>query len=385
MSNKSEYTEQDLIHLGKRFNNTKRNYLLVNPLQGKHIPVSPNKSLEMVKVLSDKVALKYPKANLVIGFAETATAIGFMVAKALGENCNYITTTRENPAGSYFEFKEEHSHAVDQKLYDENLDKFLSLTEEIILVDDELTTGKTVINFINQLKEKYPVINNKKIIAVSIINRINVKNEELLKTKGVLCEYLIKPSNSEYEKIVEEFNIKAQTDYYEKDKLIFPDITVITVPKYINNFIKGVNLKSFNQELEIITNKAVASIKSKLENSDNILVLSTEEFMYQGIALGNLIEELKLVNSVSFHATTRSPIGICDSETYPVKNGFRLNSFYEIERPTYIYNLKKYDKAIIYTDSNCSGAIEIALGKLVGILKSFEIKDIIFLKGGFDV
>ena len=42
-----EYAEQDVLQLGKRIHNTKRSYLLVNPLQAKHIPVSPTKTYEM--------------------------------------------------------------------------------------------------------------------------------------------------------------------------------------------------------------------------------------------------------------------------------------------------------------------------------------------------
>ena len=35
-----EYTEKDLVKIAKRENNPKRNYLVVDPLQGKHIPVA---------------------------------------------------------------------------------------------------------------------------------------------------------------------------------------------------------------------------------------------------------------------------------------------------------------------------------------------------------
>ena len=34
---------EQLITIAKRENNTKRSYLYVNPLQGKHIPVSPSR------------------------------------------------------------------------------------------------------------------------------------------------------------------------------------------------------------------------------------------------------------------------------------------------------------------------------------------------------
>ncbi len=378
------YTEKDLIHLAKRFNNTKRNFLLVNPLQGKHIPVSPTKSIEMVSVLGDKVALKYPKANLVIGFAETATAIGFMVAKCLSKNCNYITTTRENLVGSHIEFKEEHSHAVEQKLYDENFKKYLSNTDEIILVDDELTTGKTVVNFINQLKKKYPEIKSKKIIAVSIINRLSYENLECLVAEGIFCEYLIKSSDMDYESFVEQFNINPQDDYFNiiKSNAV---INQIEVSKFNSCFIKGVNCENFSNECENIAIEALDIIKKDLNKNDDILILGTEEFMYQGIVLGRLIEDKNIVNSVKFHATTRSPIGVCNSEIYPIKNGYKINSFYDLERTTFIYNLQNYDKVIVFTDSSEENSRENAISGLFEVLKAFGVREIIFLKGGLNV
>ena len=37
------YTAADTLRIAKRYNNPKRSYLLVNPLQAKHIPVSPRR------------------------------------------------------------------------------------------------------------------------------------------------------------------------------------------------------------------------------------------------------------------------------------------------------------------------------------------------------
>lgn len=48
-----EYTEKDLVKIAKRENNTKRNYLVVDPLQGKHIPVVPSKALDLFTALAD--------------------------------------------------------------------------------------------------------------------------------------------------------------------------------------------------------------------------------------------------------------------------------------------------------------------------------------------
>ena len=74
-----EYTEKDLVKIAKRENNTKRNYLVVDPLQGKHIPVVPSKALDLFTALADTFREKYKDEKLLlVGFAETATAIGVM-------------------------------------------------------------------------------------------------------------------------------------------------------------------------------------------------------------------------------------------------------------------------------------------------------------------
>ena len=85
----------EIASLAKRENNTKRNYLVINKYQGKHIPVSPGKALDMFSALAELVRRRYPNERLlVVGFAETATAIGETLAAEL--DTYGIHTTREN-------------------------------------------------------------------------------------------------------------------------------------------------------------------------------------------------------------------------------------------------------------------------------------------------
>ena len=49
------YTETNLIRIARRENNTKRNYLVVNMLQGKHIPVSPSIAFNMFESLAQNI------------------------------------------------------------------------------------------------------------------------------------------------------------------------------------------------------------------------------------------------------------------------------------------------------------------------------------------
>ena len=79
------YTEQGVVRIARRENNNKRKYLVVNRLQGKHVPVKPGEALSMFGALADTLKGKYEAEKLlVVGFAETATAIGAAVAAELG-------------------------------------------------------------------------------------------------------------------------------------------------------------------------------------------------------------------------------------------------------------------------------------------------------------
>ena len=87
-----DYTSNNTLRIAKRFQNLKRPYLLVNPLQAKHIPVQPAAALDMMGTLGDLLARNYPETRLVIGFAETATAIGAVVAERIAPECVYVHT-----------------------------------------------------------------------------------------------------------------------------------------------------------------------------------------------------------------------------------------------------------------------------------------------------
>ena len=49
--NKSSFDIEDLVHICKRENNKKRQFLFVNKYQGKHIPATPSKVLKLFSEL----------------------------------------------------------------------------------------------------------------------------------------------------------------------------------------------------------------------------------------------------------------------------------------------------------------------------------------------
>ena len=353
-----EYSADDVLTLAKRYKNTKRQYLLVDPLQGKHLPVEPEKALEMFHTLGRGLAEKYPDTRLIIGFAETATAVGAGVS-ACFENCIYIHTTREEipEVESWAEFLEEHSHAAEQKLCAEHLGEWIDHTGTVILVDDEISTGKTLINIVSQMKAMFPALSGKRIVAASIINRVSEENTAWLLENGILSECLVKIPNTDFSEAVSGIEVTAAVRHdavCETEKsLLYDEISpeiLLPDPR------RGMSFRFYERRMSLLANEVVSLLENENKVFGDCLVLGTEECMYPALAIGDRMKKQGFAESVQMHATTRSPIGISDREGYPIRSGYSLDSFYEVGRQTFIYNLRKRDLVLIVTDAKGTGS-----------------------------
>jgi len=176
--------------------NPRRAQLLVSRLLGKHVPTDPRlvraSGLLLGGLVADALAGRPARSlpvdllhaairdepgtaitlgrtagagtvavdALVLGFAETATALGHCVAEALsaaGSGADYLHSTRRpvdgiDAAGG---FAEEHSHATDHLLLPVD-PALLRGGRPLVLVDDELSTGRTVLNTIAALHRVTP-------------------------------------------------------------------------------------------------------------------------------------------------------------------------------------------------------------------------------------
>ncbi len=360
------YTAAEVLRVAKRFKNTRRNYLLVNPLQAKHLPVRPTVALEMMDSLGQLVAEKFSAARLVVGFAETATAIGAVVAKNLADDCFYLQTTRENFAGNFVEFLEEHSHAPEQKLFADNLSTLIDRTPEVVFVDDELSTGKTLRNIVRQLKKSFPALDGKKICAASIINRLSEENLAALADEKISCVSLVK-LNETFD--ASNFQVTEAQSVMPADKNFSSHELKFTVDPR-----RGVEVGKYFAQCDAAGNFVVDLLKRENISGD-VLILGTEEFMLPAIVAGSRLEAENF--SVVTHSTTRSPIGICDAENYPIRAGFKLRSFYDATRTTFVYNLRHYDAAVVMTNAqNFSAGLDDLISALNvhGVEKIFIVR-----------
>lgn len=157
--------------------NPKRAHLLVSNVLGKHIPQSPSVVYGQGIALGRRVReLLGPEADsaLVLGYAETATGLGHSVADGLG-GVTYLHSTRRPVPGVARAggFEESHSHATSHLLLPEDSGLLVG-AGPLVLVDDEFSTGNTVINTIRDLHERYP---RKRYVVVALVDMRSAADE----------------------------------------------------------------------------------------------------------------------------------------------------------------------------------------------------------------
>ena len=350
------YQQKDLVRIAKRENNTKRNYLVVDPLQGKHVPVTPSAALNLFKNLAAKLQGKYEGERLLlIGFAETATAIGAQAAITLGTK--YIQTTREViPDARYLFFSEAHSHATEQKLVKDDIDRVINDIDRIVFIEDEVTTGNTIMNIIKIITKEYQ--KKIKFAVASLLNGMTEESLKIYQDEKIELHYLVKTDHSGYGAVAEQYRcdglyICAIPENHTHESA---DIDVqseknmrehiISIPGWMNAR-RFVDAKQYEAACRKLAETVIA--ETGVKQGERVLVIGTEEFMYPALLTGYEIEKMGCV--VRCHSTTRSPIAVSTEEEYPLHCRYELCSLYDPERKTFIYDLENYDRVIVMTDS----------------------------------
>lgn len=375
------YTADDVFALARRRHNTKRTYLLINPLQAKHIPVRPSLAVGMMSCLGDRIAEKAPGASLVIGFAETATAVAAFAAERLGPGCGYIHTTREPlPAGGdRIGFLEEHSHAAEHELYCGFIGERIAGASAVVFVDDEISTGKTLINAVTRLRERFPALREKQTVAASLISRLSPRDEERLSCAGIESVSLVMMPWEDLTEAAERFEISDPVDCTGDGTV--PSANTIAFRSPLPDPRLGVDIGVYLRFCRDEAAFLAPALLKMADDGEEILVLGTEECMLPALVLG--LEMEKSGAMIKCHAATRSPIGVCAAPGYPITSGYRLRSMYDSGRTAYIYDLAPYSLAAVVTDARPGNAAGRA--DLKRALEAAGCRRVVFIEGGCDV
>lgn len=384
--------EKILFEMATR-NNEKRRFLFVSKVIGKHMSVKPIPSLTLTRLLAmhyyeqskgcqaenrSKVISSAKDLNtsyveesfegydvasqsLVIGFAETATGLGHGIFESLSNVMGYYHTTRDivEHNGQVIAFEEEHSHATTHKIY-ENPKMKLSDAKKIILVDDEISTGNTLINIMKSIHENFGVQ------SFDIVTILDWRNEE----NKLKVENFAKLNNIKvdvYSLLQGEIkSVSACTLALEdiRSNPLFSDMNNDTfedtdeVPKRVQLKLDGKknNLRvtgRFGLD-STMQNSLVKLLKKSAEEIQNYvlgktLVLGTEEFMYAPLKLAS-----NLKGDIQFKSVTRSPIYPDKLGSYPIKSGLKFKSLYNPTVDNYVYNLEeeKFDTILVMIEKN---------------------------------
>ncbi|MDR2523783.1 MAG: phosphoribosyltransferase family protein [Synergistaceae bacterium] len=343
----------------------KRPVLICNKLLAKHVPSSPRAALDYFRRLG-VLAAKTCRGEkvLVVGFAETATAVGAAAAAEI-PGAVYCHTTRELLPRDRLvvEFLEEHSHAVNQALY--LRPELWRRYDRIVFVEDEITTGKTILNFLRALREKEEIAQGVTVATLvfnacdeSVFSAFNAQSCSLTRLDGFLSKPMPIPVST---------GSPEPAPLSPEPPLNF---SVLGPPDPR----LGVGAEEYRAGCAALAREAAARIGGDDLRGKRVLVLGTEECMYPALVLGAEIEGIAA--SVRSHSTTRTPIVPQDSEGYPIQTRYSFPSLYDRGRTTYLYNVGIYDTVVIVTDALTGPGAD----SLVALLRARGNKKIYFVR-----
>ena len=180
----------DLLGFAAR-SNPRRPFLFVSKVLGRHIPCRPGLMRETYRLLTQDLA-DVPGPVWIIGMAETATGLAAGLADTLARTCGrsdvsiHHTTRMPLDLEPLAQFSESHSHAPSHLLYPPHpvLEDTFRATRTLVLVDDEISTGKTLAELAIRVLPYLP--NLDRVAIVSLVNWLNLVSRQGIEN-GLHC------------------------------------------------------------------------------------------------------------------------------------------------------------------------------------------------------
>ncbi|MFE7530670.1 phosphoribosyltransferase [Kitasatospora sp. NPDC057542] len=327
----------ELVGLALR-ENRKRAHLLVSNVLGKHVPQRPSvvhgAGLELGRRVRRLLGAEAAARAVVLGYAETATGLGHSVADGL--DAPYLHSTRRPvpgvaPLGG---FEEEHSHATSHLLLPAD-PALLAGDGPLVLVDDEFSTGQTVLNTIRELHARHP---RGHYVVVALVDlRSAADRQRLDRTAaelGVRLDLVATASGG----------VELPADLLERAERLIAEaaadapsqaVTPGTVPSAAAAPLVRVELDwpaglpdggrhgftaRDRDRLDTVLPRLAGQLAEALPaGAQRVLVLGFEELMYAPLRLADALAERLGGDRVRFSTTTRSPVLAVDDPGYAIR------------------------------------------------------------------
>jgi adenine/guanine phosphoribosyltransferase-like PRPP-binding protein len=385
----------DLVGLALR-RNPRRAHLLVSSVLGKHLPVRPGVAVATGRLLGELVAevlhlapfesvadssnsaywsrsaraavldkdpdpllaaldhrlLSRPVTPLtVLGFAETATSLGHLVADQLHAGCYVHSTRRKVPgvpvAGT---FEEGHSHATSHLLLPVPAE-LLDATDTLVLVDDELSTGTTALGTIAAVHRRRP--RRHYVVACLIDLRSPADRQRMSDLAASLeCRIDVVSLSRGAVHLPDGLLDAVRSAVTTLDHTADPETPLRSgpaelvrvalpwpweVPEGGRHGFLAADRPAFDAAVTAAASPLTAAIRSA--GAQRVVVLGTEELMYLPLRLAQRLAQDSGLE-ITFQSTTRSPVLPVDADGYPVRRQFRYaDPEGDAEAARFVYNV----------------------------------------------
>lgn len=337
----------------------KRGFLIVSKVLGKHIPVDPQRMEQTHRRLAELLSeAEVPGPVVLIALAETATALGQGVFEQFlrhtgRDDVLFLHTTRYRlrlPLA--FTFEESHSHATEHLLYRPVVDedaKLFAAARSLILVDDEISSGRTLVNLARAYRRLNPELKSVHLVC--------------------LTDWMGAARRAE---IAAELQIQVVFHRLLHGSLRFEPAAYFD-PGPIPNVVGGGDFKDAllprtggRQGLRRPLELDLSSVDAPW--AGRRLVLGTGEFSYPPYLLALRLRQQG--SEVHYQSTTRSPILLGGD----IRHVVEFTDNYGDEMPNYVYNLNpaEYDGITVcyetaplprsHTLAACLGARAVTFG-----------------------
>jgi Phosphoribosyl transferase/TRSP domain C terminus to PRTase_2 len=286
----------------------------------------------------DEASGDTPPGTVVLGFAETATALGHIVADVLC--APYLHSTRRKVPGvaAVGTFEEEHSHATSHQLLPAD-PSFFATRGPLVLVDDELSTGQTALNTIMALHSLAPRVQYVIAALVDLRSTADVQRmATVAATLGVdivvvaLSSGTIRlPSDildvgqslvaarEAADRIRRDNQIDRDSAWAAHSEPAFGSRVAVAWPRELREGARHGFTPEDKHLLACSMTAAASGLAGSFAGAE-ILVLGYEELMYAPLLLAlALVDQVPAEARVRFSTTTRSPILAVDDSGYAVR------------------------------------------------------------------
>lgn len=324
-------------------------------------------------------------APLVLGYAETAVALGHSVARAL-PGAAYLHSTRRavtgfSPVGG---FEEEHSHATSHLL----LPADTGLVEgddaahhPLVLVDDELSTGTTVRNTLTALHRLAP---RERYVVAALVDLRSADDEDRLAAHAAALGARVDvvalvrgrvdlPADvlERGTRLVGEADAPPPLPPRDgrADAVVVPARWPADLPEGGRHGLDGASLPRVDDAAATLARDLADAVVPR--EGRVVHVLGTEEQMAVPLLVAEALADAHPRTAVRYSTTTRSPALTVDERGYALRDALTFAGP-EDGQPRFAYNAPCTDGAdvVVVTDDPADGAGLRAEGGLLDVLSS---------------